>query len=169
MNIFTTSACPVQSALWLDDKRLVKMILESAQILSTVVWRYKGNSNDRSVHSGLYKATHTGHPCILWSGRTRANFNWLVDHALAMCVVYNSYSGKTHASQSVINQAKEFKSSVPKGGLQEFANATPFKGYKFDHLDIHKKYQKFMIFKWSELDKTSPKWTNRKQPEWYDV
>lgn len=37
MNIFAFDKCPMQSALWLDDIRKNKMILESAQMLSTAV------------------------------------------------------------------------------------------------------------------------------------
>ena len=35
MNIFYISECPVQAAEWMVDKHVVKMILESAQLLST--------------------------------------------------------------------------------------------------------------------------------------
>jgi hypothetical protein len=46
------------------------MILESAQILSTVL---RENGCDVG-----YKATHKNHPCVLWAGRSLSNFKWLV-------------------------------------------------------------------------------------------
>jgi hypothetical protein len=57
MNIFVTSICPIESVQALDNKRLIKMILESAQILSTAIWL-----NSKQSHSELYRATHIKHP-----------------------------------------------------------------------------------------------------------
>lgn len=37
MNIFATDPCPIKSAQFLDDKRVIKMILESAQMLCTAL------------------------------------------------------------------------------------------------------------------------------------
>lgn len=36
MNIFVLDTCPVVAAQYLNDKHVVKMVLESAQILCTV-------------------------------------------------------------------------------------------------------------------------------------
>lgn len=47
------------------------MTLETAQILCTVVHVL----GERA----LYKPTHARHPCVLWAGARRANYDWLVD------------------------------------------------------------------------------------------
>ena len=84
MNIFATSESEVESALALDDKRIVKMILESGQMLSSALHRHGVN------HPKLYRPSYQKHPCTMWAGNTRSNFIWLIDHSLAMCTIYES-------------------------------------------------------------------------------
>jgi hypothetical protein len=62
MNIFYTDECPVRSAQNQCDKHVVKMILESAQMLCSVHHRYN------SKVKNLYKPTHTKHPSTIWAG-----------------------------------------------------------------------------------------------------
>jgi hypothetical protein len=78
MNIFATSTCPVASARYLDDARLVKMILESCQMLSTTAHAL-GRRPDNWP-----KPTHAHHPCNLWLLRGRGNVEWLVEHVYAL-------------------------------------------------------------------------------------
>ena len=52
MNIFALSRCPMQSAWWLDDIRKNKMILESAQMLSTAVRLLSGKPIEVRVKHG---------------------------------------------------------------------------------------------------------------------
>jgi hypothetical protein len=61
MNIFLLDSNIKKCAQYHCDKHVVKMILESAQILSTVL-RLNG------VDQG-YKTTHANHPCTLWAGK----------------------------------------------------------------------------------------------------
>ena len=63
MNIFVTDEDPVKSAQTLCDKHVVKMVLESAQMLSTA-WRQW--DPEASEERGLYKAAHPNHPCTKW-------------------------------------------------------------------------------------------------------
>lgn len=164
MNIFATDPSPVRCAEALDDKRVNKMVLETAQILSTVLWRYNGTHALRQI-PGLYKATHTGHPCTQWAGRTRSNFLWLCEHGFALADVYKKSFYRTHKSKTVIASAFEYASTIPDGPLTEFANCTDFKGVKWDHLNIHQKYKAQMNLKWS-MDNYTPTWKNRQPPIW---
>ena len=75
MNIFALDKCPMQSAQWLDDIRKNKMILESAQMLSTAV-RVLCPDTDLSV----YKVAYLNHPCTIWARQSRDNFKWLLSH-----------------------------------------------------------------------------------------
>ena len=75
MNIFALDQCPMQSALWLDDIRKNKMILESAQMLSTAV-RTLCPDTDLEV----YRVAYLNHPCTIWARQSRANFRWLLSH-----------------------------------------------------------------------------------------
>ena len=134
------------------------MIVESAQMLSTVLRSYGYTTSD------LYKSAYQKHPCTVWTGQTRGNFQWLCDHALAMCTIYTTIGRKTHASEYVIRGAYNLRNKIPEGDRTEFADCTEFKD--FIELPVTKRYQMFMNLKWSTRDKTPPKWTNRKPPEW---
>lgn len=158
MNIFCTSDCPVKSAEWLDDKRLVKMILETGQLLSTVL-RKQGCQSDL-----LYKSAYQNHPCTLWSGKTRGNFDWLVAHGLAMCSLYTKVYGRRHSTQDLIEFSAKSSSLVREGGLQEFCDCTEFK-HRTD-LPVTERYRLFMILKWTERDTRPPVFSKRDRPSW---
>ena len=102
MNIFVVDYNPVVAARMLCDKHVVKMVLESAQILST-------------INGGPYKPTHSSHPCVLWASANRTNYNWLVRHALELCNEYTARYGRVHKSQAVIERLAQSPSHIPVG------------------------------------------------------
>ena len=93
MNIFYLDKCPVKAAQAQYNKHVVKMILESAQILCTVHHKYMGEDADVP-----YKATHRNHPSTLWAGESAQNYEWLYRHFIALCEEYTKRYGKTHMS-----------------------------------------------------------------------
>ena len=118
MNIFYLHEDPKQCAEWMVDKHVVKMILESAQLLSTAhrvldgapvevtyrvpstdklrkkkVWILDDNRNDV-----MYNATHINHPSAVWCRDSVCNYVWLADHLLALGSEYSYRYGKTHKS-----------------------------------------------------------------------
>jgi hypothetical protein len=73
MNIFYLDRDPEIAAKAHCDKHVVKMILESAQILCTVI-------NEKAGYQVTpYKSTHKNHPCTLWAGASVSNAHWLVN------------------------------------------------------------------------------------------
>ena len=119
MNIFVVDEDPEIAAQQLCDKHVVKMILESAQMLCTVAHEHG--------FEAPYRKTHPKHPCTLWVGRSKANWDWLMRHALAMCAEYTRRYGKTHKSRSVIDWClwQGIKIEFPEKGLTPFAQAMP--------------------------------------------
>lgn len=99
MNIFFVDSSPEQAAHDLPDKLAVKMPLETAQILSTVLSFYGGPT--------VYRPTHEKHPSVLWVKESKANWDWLVRHGLALCDTYRERYGKTHACRAVILQTND--------------------------------------------------------------
>jgi hypothetical protein len=112
MNIFYLDEDPRQCAEWMVDKHVVKMILETAQLLSTAhrildgvesidtsgprkKKVYKLN-DDRDLI--LYSATHINHPSAVWTRQAVENYNWLVDHLFALSDEYTYRYGKQHAT-----------------------------------------------------------------------
>lgn len=121
MNIFYLDPDPVAAARAHNDKHVVKMPLETAQILSTV-----------SAHYGRpapYKPTHASHPSVLWAARSRANYAWLVRLGLALCTEYYLRFGvrraRQHASLTVIEQLAAPPANMPDLGFTPMAQAMP--------------------------------------------
>jgi hypothetical protein len=160
MNIFVTDSDPVVSAQNLDDKRLIKAILETAQILSSALhnlgyWR-----------SFLYHPTHLGHPCVLWVAKARGNFNWLVLHGLGLNEEYKyRFGNNTHKSTSVILSCAEvFKNCrLDEFGMTPWANCTPFNS-RDSTINRYRKY--LSEVKWKD---TPPRFTKRKPPKWANL
>ena len=73
MNIFILDEDPKKCAEYHNDKHVVKMILESAQLLCGV---------HHMVESGLdvpYGLSHKNHPCSIWARECIENYVWLCD------------------------------------------------------------------------------------------
>jgi hypothetical protein len=166
MNIFLSSPCPKQCAIALDDKRVVKMAVETAQLLATAL-RLVG------VEDIAYKATHTAHPCSLWAGRSRQNFLWLVEHGLELCEEYEfRYDRRrVHASKAAIIEAYAFRDRIVDGPLVlGSVDRGGFNSSGFDTGDVFPDYRLCLVNKWRYLDgfKTprsrKPVWTYRGAP-----
>lgn len=154
MNIFFTSADPKECARALDDKRLVKMAVESAQMLSTAV----------AIHGGKpsYKVAWKNHPCTLWTAETRSNFMWHVQLLIHMGLEFEYRYGKKHKSAELAMRFAEQSHVVPDGPLTTFPNCSLRK----DLADVFEAYKEGFRTKWSQ-DKRPPRWTNRTPPTWW--
>jgi len=112
MNIFYLDESPNVSAQWLVDKHVVKMILETAQLLCTAHRVLDGKQID-SIKNGrkyknyiledfrddiLYKATHVNHPSSVWARESVENYLWLVEHFFALGDEYTHRYDKRHKS-----------------------------------------------------------------------
>ena len=81
MNIFVTDPDPTVSARVLPDKHIVKMPLETCQMLSIVCseeWGHnygKIHRNDGQPYK-TSKGAFRNHPCTIWANDTLANALW---------------------------------------------------------------------------------------------
>ena len=91
MNIFYLSEDPEQAAKYMYNKHVVKMILESAQLLCTAHLISDGPDADVP-----YKATHKNHPSAIWARESVSNYIWLYDHMIALGNEYTRRYGKKH-------------------------------------------------------------------------
>lgn len=151
MNIFVTDPCPIKSAKALDNKRVIKMILESAQMLSTAVHISGG--------VGPYKVTHKNHPCSVWARTSKANYYWLLTHFLMLCGEYSTRYNKVHKCESLYTQLAVGINLIPAGDLTPFANCTPYKD-----METIAAYRQTMNDKWA-TDKRKPSWANKPTPK----
>ena len=97
MNIFYLDRDPVVAAQMMCDKHVVKMILESAQLLSTANRVLDGD--DYADRYGLYKMAHKNHPSTKWVRSGGLNYLWLYKHMRGLMQEYTYRYGKIHASE----------------------------------------------------------------------
>lgn len=155
MNIFHTSNCPIESAYNLCHRHVVKMILESAQILSTAHRVVDGDS--RANELGLYKTAYKNHPSNTWCRNSNDNYKWLYSHFKALCSIYRQSSGKVHATEEKLLQAlSEAPRGIHRDGLTRFHKCMP-DNIAGMYSDPVKCYQKYITIKYKEwLDRDKP-------------
>ena len=155
MNIFAVDSDPIIAARCLVDKHVVKMILETAQILCSAF----------PAGYAPYRRTHYNHPCSKWVRDSARNFNWLIAHGIALNeeYVYRFNAKKDHASHKVIlwcrdnidklefsnDKSSEFPLAMP----EDVKESNPVQSYR----NYYKKYKRSLA-----------KWTNRNPPEWWE-
>jgi hypothetical protein len=116
MNIFVLDPNPIHAALDMVDKHVVKMILETAQLLSTAHRIIDGYEYIDKTETGrkvkrwiipdlreesLYKATHINHPSAVWARENDANYTWLSLHFSALLYEYKYRYEKIHATEAL--------------------------------------------------------------------
>ena len=97
MNIFYLDKDPIAAAVVQYNKHVVKMILESAQMLCAA-HHILGNPDDVP-----YKLAHKNHPCTIWVRENSLHYDWLYEHMMALGDEYTARYNKTHMS---INKCK---------------------------------------------------------------
>jgi hypothetical protein len=92
MNIFFLSVNPRRCARWHCDKHVVKMILESTQILYTAHYMNGGMAIVeefapicKSTGKRGYRVTHPKHPSVMWACEALPHYLWLC--RMALCLV----------------------------------------------------------------------------------
>lgn len=163
MNIFATSQCPIQCAQEMTNVHVVKMILESAQLLSTAHFVLDG------VQVG-YKPTHKNHPCAVWCRETTGNYAWLYNHFKALCREFTLRADKIHKSSEQLQALWLWPENICADGQTPFALCMPEEFARLGLFDQTKAYQAYLNVKfaeWRSRDKPiKVEWTNRPKPSW---
>jgi len=111
VNIFYLHNNAEECAKFHNNKHVVKMILEYAQLLSTAHRFLDGTLSVGSSPTGrkkttytlmddrdsiLYASTHINHPSAIWVRKSPENYLWLANMLIALCEEYTYRYGKTH-------------------------------------------------------------------------
>lgn len=156
MNIFILDEDPEQAARWLCDQHIVKMPIETAQLLSTA----HHITNSELICHLTYKPTHINHPASVWVRSSLDNYRWLVRHGMELCNEYTRRYNKTHASQVVIEWAKNNEPDLPRLGLLPFVQCIADIPHKAN--DPVGAYREFYL-----LRKRFARWNHSKIPSWW--
>ena len=160
MNIFFLDNEPHLAAQYQCDKHVVKMILESAQLLCTAhhlapCWE---------LPDKFYKATHINHPCSKWVRERTANYCWLGCHAFALCNEYTYRYNKIHASKPIIEWCLDNIPNIPWGFTSTPALAMPNEYKCDDPVESYRNYYREVKLKTIQC-----RWTKREKPEWLEL
>lgn len=151
MNIFYLDSDVTQCARFHSDKHVIKMILESAQILCSVLWLHQIEAP--------YKPTHLNHPCVLWANESLSNWIWLKKLAYALNEEYKyRFNRNNHKSYDVILMLEI--PPIPDYGLTKRPQVLPDELKQEDPVIAYRHYYK--IYK-----RHLGHWTKRDVPDWF--
>lgn len=97
MNIFVLDRNPVIAASYHCDQHLHKMILESAQMLSTAAHKHFPH-----LKGHIYAPAYENHPCTVWVSASYSNMAWLCAMAVELEIIRDSKGCSTHSSIHVV-------------------------------------------------------------------
>ena len=157
MNIFVTDQCPHTSARSLPDKHIVKMPLESCQMLSIIYSKWYFNWGEIHRKDGLPYSTQKGafrnHPCTQWAAKNHYNLAWLIQHGCALCTEYLHRYGKVHTCAKTLFEAKKMFHRIVGDSItcysmaDNFARAMPDE-FKYDtSIDTFTAYKMYVSSK----------------------
>lgn len=162
MNIFFLDKNPELAAKYQCDKHVVKMILESAQLLSTAHRVLDGNklvlSDDRE--QVLYKATHINHPSAVWCRATHGNYIWLADHFEYLLNEYTFRYNKRHKTEDYHKELIKAPDRIEPDKFTTPPCCMPDE-FKISNDPVINYREYYKIGK-SHLHK----WTKREKPQW---
>ena len=150
MNIFYLHPDPVVAAQLHCDKHVVKMILESAQILCAVHDRHG------SWQGFMYKPAYVKHPSVLWAGDSAPNYVWLWHLSMALCAEYTARYGKVHTTQALLVKLETPPPMLADNGVSEPPQCMPDECKADSAIDAYRTYYKHkrtvISMKWNRTD-----------------
>lgn len=163
MQLFLPYPCPTLSAAALDDRRMNKAIIETAQFLSTAC--HITGIVPPALPGEVYKKTHPRHPVTLWAAHSRHNAFFALTHLFALLDTYSIRFNKRHKTTDIALTLAMLIDKLPDVPATPPVNCTPFK----DNPDTYAAYRLTLIDKWHADTQNGypPRWTNASPPEWY--
>lgn len=176
MNIFILDRDPHKAATEMCDKHVVKMIVESAQMLSTAHRVLDGKVVKRPSVSGkrvldyyqlddwrepvMYRAAHVKHPCNIWIRKSTSNYYWLFNHFQALVAEYKLRFQKEHKCTALIDPLSCLPFNLSKGNVTEHPQAMPDECKDSDVVLAYRKY-------YNNYKSEFATWRIREVPHWF--
>jgi len=155
MNIFFLHSNAKMAAIFHCDKHVVKMIIESAQLLAT--------AHHEHGHPVSYKPTHKNHPSAIWTRESKLHYNYVYDLAIALCKEYTKRYGKTHACEAILKSELSLPpASLTFGGWKNPPQCMPDQCKTEDTVQAYRQYYRYkknmMVMKWNRDKAFAPDW-----------
>lgn len=151
MNIFVLDYDPQKAAEYHCDKHVVKMCLETAQLLCTAYAKHG--------EEAPYEPTHANHPCAIWAAQTITNYRWLWKLGIALCEEYTYRYDKVHSCHRVINMLRAGPLDLKAQGYTKHPQCMPDQYKAYDPIIAYRAY-----YKGEKLYMAT--WKKRQTPAW---
>jgi hypothetical protein len=174
MNIFYLDEDPKIAAQMMCNKHVVKMILESAQMLCTT--HRVLDDVDMIEGEHLYKMAHKNHPSTIWVRSSWENYMWLYEHMVALMQEYTHRYDKHHATERLMVPLYDAPINIPGSikndksyGESGFVDV-PFTEPPQCMPDYCKEKNTVNAYRSYYIKEKSgfAKWKRRKIPEWFN-
>ena len=184
MNIFVLDENPSIAAAMHCDKHVSKMVLESAQMLSTahrmldgVETKSRSNSGKRIVkyymlgdnrEYYLYNAVHFNHPCTIWTRESSQNYLWHYELFCCLCDEYTKRFGdKIHLTdRSLREHLKATPNNIPDAEMTPFRLAMKSNPECMNESSPVESYRQFYMTKQKRF---KMEWKYTKTPHWFQT
>jgi hypothetical protein len=152
------------------DKHVVKMIVETAQILSTVLHHYSTGifGGNMQLSDMIYKPTHKKHPSVLWAAKSQQNFEWLLTLGFELVLQYcQRYNRSFHKSGLVLHEISrlyeiyKYQIPWPEKTFSAPPQCMPDKYKSVNAVRAYRNYYKGDKVKFA-------KWTHGLTPKWWN-
>ena len=175
MNIFVLDSDPRVAAQHMCNKHVVKMIVESCQLMSTAHHVLDGQHISRTAKNGrkfgTYEHTRPGfkflrctminHPCTIWTRSSKQAYYWLWEHTQELLKVYRSRYDKVHSYDDMVQYSLvHAPTKISDCRMSPFPQAMPD---KYKHKDAVTAYRAYYI----NEKRRFAKWPDGKIPKWY--
>lgn len=187
MNTFVLSLDPKEAARFHCNKHVVKMILESAQMLCAAHWLHLLESKGKTLKDFKrirdaqqwayentpqdlqppWKMSHLRHPCTVWTAENISNYSWQLRLCQSLLEEYTVRYNKRHKTET---EAKWLAKNIPVNISNDYLTPFPvcmkeeYKVFKepgiVDVVESYKNYyvkDKVRFAKW-EPRSTTPEW-----------
>ncbi len=165
MNIFYTDESPWVSARTLCDKHIVKMPVETVQMLVSALNRHGIQHQVLTKAGALHRGGYRHHPCTVWAGDSRSNATWLLRHGYSLCHEYFRRYGRVHTAYKQLGEFHRELFWLPEAGFTEPYQAMPDElKVVGDPVAAYRQYMQFKVnskpsvFTWRKAPHRKPAW-----------
>ena len=169
MNLFRLSNDPIEAAQLNQDLHVRKILLEATQLLANCFSKDQLKLAPYTQAGTVRAYSYIHHPISHYVKATRGNYNWALQHSLALCNEFRYRFNKPHFCEGFIQwAANNNPEMVKEGGETEFPQCfkqypechvagNPVAGYK----NYYKKAKKSFDMRGKTVEAT---WTKREVP-----
>lgn len=188
MNLFLIGLNIPECVKDLCDKHVVKMILETAQILYSAWHVRAGLPKDPTLEDfPAYRKTHANHPICVWARASPTHYHWTCMYGIILCKEYTHRYHKQHATEKHLQRLYHwgfppqlFDEEEVKKKSKEWVYATEGIPAVFDYFPLcmdEASYVKdergynavlsYQHYYQTKQDRFKMVWTNSEKPEWF--